>query len=296
MKHIHLTSIILALIGLTLQACAQNPADVTADQLDSATFVNTHWRTEQLPGFTYKRICLEGEIFDSYQYMTMLVIPPNSPRKLAFTYVKDTILPTSEMAKMTDAVAAINGSYFDMKYYNPVCYLRIDGKEVGINTPGEDTVNRKYYQYASIRLKDGRPIIFMPDSNRFSERSRSDKNIMTAGPMLLHQGKAVPQRTDRTFVTSRHNRTALGVMDDGTIILLTVDGRFKKQADGMTLDELAKVMRWLGCKEAINLDGGGSTTMFVRGKPNGGIVNHPSDNNRFDYEGERPVSNAILLL
>ena len=108
--------------------------------------------------------------------------------------------------------------------------------------------------------------------------------------------KRVPQRDDRTFVTHRHDRTALGITADGTIILLTVDGRFKDIAEGLSLNELESVMKWLGCVNAINLDGGGSTTMFVKGRPNGGLLNHPSDNNRFDYQGERPVSNAILIL
>jgi exopolysaccharide biosynthesis protein len=52
-------------------------------------------------------------------------------------------------------------------------------------------------------------------------------------------------------------------------------------------------MRWLGCTEAINLDGGGSSTMYIK---DNGVVNYPSDNNRHDHEGQRPVSNAILLL
>lgn len=52
-------------------------------------------------------------------------------------------------------------------------------------------------------------------------------------------------------------------------------------------------MRWLGCTEAINLDGGGSSTMYIK---EFGVVNYPSDNGLHDHEGERPVSNAILLL
>ena len=168
---------------------------------------------------------------------------------------------------------------------------------MGENTPGkDDTINRKYYQYASIKLEKGRPYLFVPDSNRKSEMDEPDSNIMTAGPMLLWHGERVPQRNDRTFVTNRHNRTALGITADGTTILLTADGRFKDIAEGLTLTELASVMKWLGCEDAINLDGGGSTTMFVRGLANGGLLSHPSDNNRFDYKGERPVSNAIIIL
>ena len=116
---------------------------------------------------------------------------------------------------------------------------------------------------------------------------------MTAGPMLLRKGQYVPQRDDRTFVTKRHNRTALGLRPDGTTVLLVADGRFKDKAEGLTLPELERVMRWLGCTEAINLDGGGSSTMYIKDK---GVVNYPSDNNRHDHEGQRPVSNAILLL
>ena len=52
-------------------------------------------------------------------------------------------------------------------------------------------------------------------------------------------------------------------------------------------------MRWLGCTEAINLDGGGSSTMYIK---DSGVVNYPSDNNRHDHDGQRPVSNAIILL
>ena len=116
---------------------------------------------------------------------------------------------------------------------------------------------------------------------------------MTAGPMLIQDGKEVPQRDDRTFVTNRHNRTALGLKRDGTTILFIADGRFKHKAEGLSLPELERVLRWLGCTEAINLDGGGSATMYIKDK---GVVNYPSDNNRHDHDGQRPVSNAILLL
>ena len=117
--------------------------------------------------------------------------------------------------------------------------------------------------------------------------------FMTAGPMLLREGRYVPQRDDRTFVTKRHNRTALGLRPDGTVLLVVADGRFRHTAEGFSLTELQMVMRWLGCCDAINLDGGGSTTMYVKSR---GVVNHPSDNNTHDHDGQRPVSNAILIL
>ena len=287
---------ILSLLTLTLvflTACAQNDYNPN----DSIRVVNAEWRVDSLDGFVLKRYHFdEGTLICSPQHFFLIEIPAHSPRKLAF--VSDTILtPVSILAQRSKAYAAVNGSYFDMDLGNPVCYLRIGGQPVGENTPANnDSINRKYYQYASISLRNGRPRLRVPDSNRLSEERWKDSNIMTAGPMLLRKGKLVEQRDDRTFVTNRHNRTALGVRKDGTVVLLVADGRFKNKAEGLSLYELQRVMLWLGCTDAINLDGGGSSTMYIKGKPYDGIVNYPSDNNRHDHEGQRPVSNAILIL
>lgn len=271
-----------------LTACSQ----VVDYSNDSLRVANAEWRIDSLEGFTLKRYHFgEGELFCSAQHLFVIEVPTHSPRRLAFAY--DSVLtPVDTLARRREAFAAINGSFFDMDKGNPVCYLRIDGQLLGENTPQKnDSVNRKYYQYATLTLGPTR--LWVPDSNRTWENILSNGDIMTAGPMLLRKGQYVPQRDDRTFVTKRHNRTALGLRPDGTTVLLVADGRFKDKAEGLTLPELERVMRWLGCTEAINLDGGGSSTMYIKDK---GVVNYPSDNNRHDHEGQRPVSNAILLL
>lgn len=283
------TLILLILTVWSVAACSQ--IDYSNDSL---RVTNAEWSIDSMDGFTLKRYHFgEGELFCSAQHLFVLEIPKDSPRRLAFAY--DSVLTeVSTLAERSEAYAAINGSFFDMELGNPICYLRIDGTQLGENTPGkEDSVNRKYYQYATLALRRGRPCLSVPDSNRFSEDEMKEKNIMTAGPMLLREGALVPQRDDRTFVTKRHNRTALGVRPDGTTILVVADGRFKHKSGGLSLMELERVMRWLGCTEAINLDGGGSSTMYIK---DSGVVNYPSDNNRHDHEGQRPVSNAILLL
>ena len=264
---------------------------------DSLRVVNAEWRVDTLEGFYLKRYQFgEGALFCSAQYLSIIKIPARSHRRLAFTC--DTVLTElSVLAQRSNAYAAINGSFFDMRQGNPVCYLKIDGIALGENTPGQnDSVHRKYYQHATLLLNGGRPALAVPDSSRVWEETLKDSNIMTAGPMLLRGGEEVPQRDDRTFVTHRHNRTALGIRPDGTTLLLVADGRFKHQAEGLSLPELQRIMRWLGCSDAINLDGGGSTTMYVHDREDDGIVNYPSDNRRHDHEGQRPVSNAILVL
>jgi exopolysaccharide biosynthesis protein len=78
-----------------------------------------------------------------------------------------------------------------------------------------------------------------------------------------------------------------GVRRDGTLLLVTVDGRRPGWSAGVTLSEGARVMRSLGARDALNLDGGGSTGMAVRGRR----ISLPSD-----PSGERRVSDAIVVL
>ena len=292
MKHILSSCIILLLFSLSLPANAQHRY-----LQDSIAFVNAEWQTDSLDGFLYRHYHFQQrQLFNSNQYICIIEIPKGSPTRLRF--VADSTLTTvSNFALRSDAIAGINGSYFNMSTGAPVCYLRIGGKELGINEPAStDSINRKYYQNATIRLlPNGRPRFNIPDSNRLSERRMADSNVMTAGPMLISKGTIVPQRLDRRFVYARHNRTAIGLKQDGTIVMVVADGRSKHNAEGLSLPELTRIMRWLGCRDAANLDGGGSSTMYIRGTSPNGVVNHPSDNGRFDNVGQRPVANAILL-
>lgn len=267
---------------------------------DSLTVVNADWQIDSLVGFVLKRHRFDApKLFGANQFVAFVEVPSSSPLRLAFCYEpRRTVV--SEQARRHQAAVAVNGSFFDMTNHNPICYLRIDGKECGENTPGVDTLNRKYYQYGSMSIRQGRPYIFSTDSNRHWEESLSDSNIMTAGPLLLLQGERTPQRDDRTFVTQRHNRTAIGVKEDGTMILLVADGRTSHSA-GFSLTEFASLLKWLGCVDALNLDGGGSSTLYVspqclKGKDISPIVNYPTDNGRYDHAGERAVSSCVLLL
>lgn len=89
------------------------------------------------------------------------------------------------------------------------------------------------------------------------------------------------------FSVTRHPRTAIGYnKDKSKLYLVTVDGRQKSSA-GMTLKELSEFMLYIGCYDALNLDGGGSTTMIIKDK----IVNSPSD-----LFGERKIGNGLLIL
>jgi len=115
------------------------------------------------------------------------------------------------------------------------------------------------------------------------------KELVGGFPMLLRNGVAVVDRTTDMipgFSEKRHPRTVVARRSDGTVMLVAVDGR-RQDSVGMSLEELTDFMKALGASDALNLDGGGSTTLVVDGR----VVNRPSDK-----EGERAVSNVLLLL
>jgi hypothetical protein len=117
-------------------------------------------------------------------------------------------------------------------------------------------------------------------------------NLMGGGPRLIVDGN-IPENFDGfegfggTHVTARHPRTAIGFNQDSTkLYMLVVDGRQALLSVGMNAMELATYMKSIGCYNAFNLDGGGSSTMVVRHQ----IKNSPSDGS------ERSVGNALLLI
>jgi hypothetical protein len=119
---------------------------------------------------------------------------------------------------------------------------------------------------------------------------RRASTILGGGPQLIKDSKVditnVQEKVLPAFRNDRHPRTAIARLTSGKLLLLTVDGRQPGISVGMSLDMVANLLLEFGADEAINLDGGGSTTMVVRNK----VVNRPSDST-----GERPVSDAILV-
>jgi exopolysaccharide biosynthesis protein len=119
---------------------------------------------------------------------------------------------------------------------------------------------------------------------------RKATSVIGGGPQLIKAGRVEITNTAEnilpSFVSDTHPRTAFAKLKSGQILLVTVDGREPGESVGMSLTMLADLLLEFGAVEAINLDGGGSTTMVIRNK----LVNKPSD-----ATGERPVSDAILI-
>ena len=91
------------------------------------------------------------------------------------------------------------------------------------------------------------------------------------GPVILQKGKIfITNEEEMMFrgkaINDKHPRTAMGYTKDNKLIILVVQGRFPGIAEGATLTQEAKILQDLGCWEALNLDGGGSSCLLVNGK------------------------------
>ncbi len=116
------------------------------------------------------------------------------------------------------------------------------------------------------------------------------RTAVGGGPVLIHDGKIqITNREEQLFPNEKgehHPRTAMGYTRDGQLIVLVIQGRTPGIAAGATLEEEAHILQGLGCYEALNLDGGGSSCLLINGKE----TIRPSDK-----EGERPLPAVFLI-
>jgi hypothetical protein len=129
---------------------------------------------------------------------------------------------------------------------------------------------------------------FLQIVNAFSPRLDADAQAYECGSWIVRDGKVVVGTRDPWVgvMTNRDPRTALGIRQDGKVVLLTVDGRQPGHSAGLTGKELGEFLLEYGVRNAALLDGGASTEMIVDGK----IVNKPS------FKGqERPLAGGIII-
>ena len=148
----------------------------------------------------------------------------------------------------------------------PVHFFRDSTKQINLNTIKEETNPKAHFSKWKIQTAVG------------------------GGPVLLQNGEIkVTNNEERKFagkaIKDRHPRTAIGYTKDHKIIVLVSEGRTESAA-GMTLIQLAQALKDVGCVEAVNLDGGGSSCMLINGKE----TNSPSDKGE-----QRPVPSVFLI-
>lgn len=268
------------LLLFTLPAAAQTPRD-------SIAFATARWHTADLGrGAEYRHT--QVDMFGSRQSISVVSYPA---RHFATQIVQldgkgET---TSRMGEAAGAAAAINGSYFNMKTFTPITFVMTDKEVKGRTAPGE---LMRTNGIVAIRDKQGCKIdIFACDTTDYPRIARRYRSALAAGPMLVCGGKTVEYDSGDSFYTHRHPRSLIGKRPNGEVVMVVIDGRAKGEAAGTSISETAYIAHLLGLTDALNLDGGGSSALWTAQE---GVVSHPSDNRRFDREGERAVPNGIV--
>ena len=265
-----------------LLCCASLAASAQSAK-DSLLVVGKDWKTEMVAkGVVWKQGHFT-DLFDSEQEINYVEVDLRKLAKRVHLAADPQVLKTTQaFAEENQALVAVNGGFFDVKNGGAVDYIKVDGNVV--NTTRSASVR------ANAVLNLHRKKITIQAATPENTELSDAENVMLSGPLLVLSGN-VTHLDSNPFNANRHPRTAIAVQKNHKLVLMVVDGR-NSQAHGMSLIELAKVMRWLGAKDAMNLDGGGSSTLYIKGK---NIVNYPSDNKKFDHEGQRKVANVIYV-
>lgn len=265
----------LAFAGMS----AQTPAD-------SLTLVSARWDVSSPRDGIVRRCAAFSSLYGGPQYVSLVAVSPEARLRAAIV-LSDTLAPVSTIAQAAGAVTAVNGSYFDVRRGNSVCFLQLGGVVKDTTTAGKFRLRVN----GAVRIRRGHMDI-VPWDRQTEKAYRSSDDILASGPLLLREGRTCSWAScDSSFVHTAHPRSAVAVAADGTVWFVTADGRAPGRAAGMTIPQLAHLIRVLGGRDALNLDGGGSTTLWMDGE----VVNHPSDNRRFDHEGERRVPDIICF-
>lgn len=185
----------------------------------------------------------------------------------------------TSFANNSEILIAINGGYFDFdantNYSGGVTKLRINNQDiVSINLINDTT----YTNGVFIIKENGRVCIL----NSLNPKVLLYPTFLYSGPLLLYNYKI--QKFENTkWNNAKNPRSVICTTKKSNIIkFIVVDGRYQG-ADGMTIPELAQYLYTIGCKNAINLDGGGSSALYIK---EFGIVNNSV---------KRSISNAIII-
>ena len=133
-------------------------------QSDSVAFVHGPWLSEKVDGLVLRRCQFkDGSLFTSNQQILVWELAPTADFTLRLAYQPERT-KTSDMARKQHAVAAVNGSFFDMDRHHPVLFLRVDGVDVGQTSQDEAQLARKDYQYGTLAVDNDHVFILKNDT------------------------------------------------------------------------------------------------------------------------------------
>ena len=306
-------SLIILILVIFISSCARNGK--------SFSIINMTWEIVEstTPNFPAGIKIMKGRNDELPINAWAAIIDPRDPNVDLNVIVSEDIdrrETLTQFSQNKEARVVVNGGYFliDKTPTEHVGLLYVNNRTVAPATRSVLRNNKRYFTARGALgfLDDGgidiawvtsrndslfnfaEPLKNQPeepvDSFDFSKAETWEvDDAIHAGPVLMHDGKIRVTSNEEVFFGSTipdiHPRTAAGYRNSGELVLLVVDGR-QVDSRGVDLQELAILMRDLGCVEAINLDGGGSSAMVVDGK----LLNRPAGTT-----SQREVMSAIAV-
>lgn len=286
--------------------------------------IDKNWTTTQLgEGCYWHNFENYDDVSNAYQIVNVLEVDMTLGKyKLDFAWKNESdILSNFVKARKNAGIKVMGG--VNANYETDAIYVRINNTKIlGVSI---NPSHLRYWKHegAIMGYKDGEVKIRLSDREdgvkaiaNYDKSTAAD--IMASAPTLIenyvNMGSTFIAEEYRNWTAEqfekldyedkarhqgvRHPRTAVAMTGDGDLLLITVDGRFPGKSEGMNCDELTRfIIKYFNPQYALNMDGGGSTTMCIPGygDSNTNVVNYPCDNDQFDHAGERSREGHFII-
>ena len=259
---------------------------------DSIAIVTAPWEVVTVEnGIVHKRASIPF-LYQGAQSINILEINPRTGKKIGIAFYRTIGENKPELPGNIRPSEPSTAPIFDMTKGNSVCFLKV-GSQV-VDTTSLDEL--KLRVTGAVYEKKGK-VKLIPWDRQIEKNYKKNKgSVLASGPLMLKDGEYYDwSQCNANFIETKHPRSAICLTEEGKILFVTVDGRSPENAVGINIPELAHLLHVLGGKDALNLDGGGSTALWLSGAPEEGIVNFPCDNRNYDHQGERKVANFLYV-
>ena len=268
----------------TAAGVGNDALEETDEETDEETALSLPAGTQTIGSYDDGEIAIALYTFryaDTQVYAADVTLSSAQYLKTAFadsTYGRNVTDKTSEIAREAGALLAVNGDYYGARQSgyvirNGVLYRdsASDGEMLLIRADGSFEIVSASAASAEELLSDGA------------------WQVLCFGPGLVEDGVIAVEKGEEVGHAKASNpRTAIGMLGEGHYLFLVSDGR-TGESEGLSLSELAELMAAMGCREAYNLDGGGSSTLVFLGE----VVNNPTTNGK--RVSERSVSDIVYV-
>ena len=273
------TFVIAETISTVSSASSSSNAEAASKASETATVTDNSYSDDNI-----SVTLTEKTVSNTQVYISDVTVSSSEYLKTAFaqnTYGNNVTAKTSETAANNNAILAVNGDYYGA---NTTGYVIRNGV-VYRDTVREDSSNGDLAIY-----KDGSFKIIYEDQVSADELVKDGVvKLLAFGPSLVENGEiAVDTNSEVGQSMSSNPRTAIGIIDENHYIIIVSDGR-TSESEGLSLYQLAEIMKSYGVKTAYNLDGGGSSTLYF----NGQVINKPTTNG--NTISERSVSDIVYI-